>query len=126
MTFKVKESMHFVKQKNKLLKKTKRNRKWKIPRTVLERLTLYFNSCKNRTIKLWRVKLWWVGAREREKRKFFVPFILSEGNFLKHFCLSQCIVHWMDFQNMYTFLCGKNYFMHFCLFLKSSKAFMYP
>ena len=28
-----------------------------------------------------KVKLWWVGTLERKKRAFFVPFILSEGNF---------------------------------------------
>ena len=60
--------------------KTKRNRKTKIPQTVLKRRTLCFNSYKNRKLK---VKLWWVGARERKKRAFFVPFILLEGNFFK-------------------------------------------
>ena len=31
-------------------------------------------------------KPWWVGAPEREKRGFFVPFILSERNFLWDLC----------------------------------------
>ena len=41
-----------------------------------------FSSYKNCKLK---VKLWWVGARERKKRAFFVSFILSEENFLTCF-----------------------------------------
>ena len=49
------------------------------------------------------VKLWWVGARIRRKRTFFVPFILSEGNFF-HICvLSQCLIYWIHFQNIHSF-----------------------
>ena len=58
-----------------LIIKTKRNRKWKIPHTGLERRTMCFSSYKNRKLK---VKLWWVWARERKKRAFFV-----KGNFLR-------------------------------------------
>ena len=58
-----------------LIIKTKRNRKWKIPHTGLERRTMCFSSYKNRKLK---VKLWWVWARERKKRGFFV-----KGNFLR-------------------------------------------
>ena len=76
------------------------NWKWKIPHTVLERRTLCFSSYKNRKLK---VKLWWVGARERKKRAFFVPFILSEGIFFNICVLSQCIVYWIHFQNIHTF-----------------------
>ena len=36
-----------------------------------------------------RVKLWWVGARERKKRAFFVPLILSGGNFFNISDLAQ-------------------------------------
>ena len=79
----------------KTLIKTKRNRKWKIPQT--ERQTLCFNSYKNRKLK---VKLWWAGARERKKRAFFVPFILSERNFFKIYVLSQYIVYWIHFQDI--------------------------
>ena len=75
--FKVKEPMIFCWTKIWTLK-TRLNRKWKISRTGLERLTLYFSSYKNRKLK---VKLWWVGARERKKRAFFVRFILSKGIF---------------------------------------------
>ena len=64
--------------KNKTLK-TKRNSNWIISHTILERQTLCFSSYKNRKLK---VKLSWVGARERkEKEGIFVPLILSEDNF---------------------------------------------
>ena len=52
--------------------------------------TLCFSSYKNRKLK---VKLLRVGAREKKKRAFFVPFILSEGNFFNICVLSQCIVY---------------------------------
>ena len=35
-----------------------------------------YKNCKS------KVKLWWVGARERKKKLFFVPFILSKECFL--------------------------------------------
>ena len=89
-----------LKKKKKTLIKVKRNRKWKITHIVLERRTLCFSSYKNRKLK---VKLWWVGARKRKKRAFFVPFILSEGNFFNICVLSQCIVYWIHFQNIHTF-----------------------
>ena len=92
--------MHFVEQKYKLQIKTIRNRKWKTLHTVLERQTLCFSSYKNRNLK---VKMWWVGARERKKRVFFVPFILSEGNFFKTCVLPQCIVYWIHLQNKNNF-----------------------
>ena len=41
--------------------KIKRNRKWKISLSFLERRTLCFNSYKNHKLK---VKLWWVRARK--------------------------------------------------------------
>ena len=69
--FKVKESMF-------LLKKTKQNRKWKIPRRFFERWTLCVSSYKNRKFK---VKLWWVGARKRKKECIFCNVFLLEENF---------------------------------------------
>ena len=83
--------------KNINFNKNETDRKWKMPHTVLERRTLCFSSYKNRKLK---VKLWWVGARERKKRAFFVPFILLEGKFLEIYILSQCIVYWI---HLYTF-----------------------
>ena len=85
----------------------RRNRKWKIPHTVLERWTSCFSSYKNRKSK---IKLWWVGARERKKRAFFLPFILSKGNFRNIFVLSQCIVYWICFQNIHTLTYEKTLF----------------
>ena len=82
----------------------KRNRKCKTPHTVLERQTLCFSSYNNHKL---TVKRWWVGVRERKKRAFFVPFNFSEGDFFNICVLSQCIVHWIHFQNIYSFTCQK-------------------
>ena len=93
----------------------------------MESLTHSFRETKlvlqNKNRKL-RVKLWWVGARERIKRAYFAPFISFEGTFLNICVLSQCIVYWIHFQNIHIFTYQKTYFIHFCcLLLKSSKAF---
>ena len=107
--------------KKKTLIKTKRNQTKKMPHTVLERRTLCFSWYKNHNLK---AKLWRARARERKKRAFFVPFILSEGNFFNICVLSQCIVYWIHFQNKHTFTCQKKLLQTLsCLFLKSSKAF---
>ena len=42
----------------------------------------------------------WFGACERKKSALFLTFILSEGNFLNICILSQCIVYWINFQNI--------------------------
>ena len=94
------KSHAFCWTKMKTLIKTKRNRKWKIPHRLLERLILCFSSYKSRE---WTVKLWWVAARERQKRAFFLTFILSEGHFFNICVLFQCIVYWLNFQNIHTF-----------------------
>ena len=89
--------------------------------TVLDRQTLCFSSYKIHELK---VKLWCVQARERKKSAFFVRFILSEGSFFKIYVLSQCMVYWINFQNIYTFTYQKTLLHTFCgLVLKSSKAF---
>ena len=115
LCFKVKESMHFVEQKQTLIKPS-RNLKLKIAPTFLERRTLCFCSYKNRKLK---IILWWFWARVR-KKGFFISFILFERDFF----LSQSIVYRIHFR-IYIFLHIKKYcFMHFCcLFLKLSKAF---
>ena len=86
-----------------------------------ERRTLCFSSYKRRKLK---VKLWRVGAREKKKNVFFVPFILSKGNaFNIVFFLNIEFIEYafriymlLDFK--------KHYFIHFfCLLLKSSNAF---
>ena len=100
-----------------------RNRKWKMPHTVFERRTSCFSSYKNRKLK---VNLWQVGVRERKKRVFFVPFILSEDNFFKDLCFMS-VYSVMNTLSEYTYISKKHYFIHFCcLFLKSSKAFIVP
>ena len=71
------------------------------PLIVLERWTLCFSSYKNRKLK---VKLWWVGARERKKKAFFVLFIFFEWICFKICVLSQCVVYWIHFQNIHTLL----------------------
>ena len=80
--------------------KMKRNQKWKIPHTDLERRTLCSSTYKNRKLKL---KLWWDAARKRKRRAFFVPLILSKGNFLNICVLSQYIVHWIHILSEYTY-----------------------
>ena len=94
----------------------KRNRKWKIPHTVLERRTLCFSLYKNCKLK---IKLWWVGARERKKRSFFVPFISFEGNFLQDLCfISMYSVLNTHSEYTYFYISKKHFFKHFCcLFL---------
>ena len=87
--------------------KTGQNRKRKILHTVLERRTFRFSSYKNRKSKL---RLWWVGARERKKRASSVPFILSEGDFFYMGTLSIKIYILVDIK--------KHYFMHFLLVFK--------
>ena len=58
--------------------KTKRNRKWKISHTILERRTLCFSSFENHKLK---VKLSGVGARDRKKVHFFKVYFVSRKLF---------------------------------------------
>ena len=94
----------------------RQNRKWKIPHSYVE-----MNH-----VKL-KARLWWVGARERKKSAFFVKFMLLEGNFCNICVLSQCIVYWTNFKNIYSKNkkhIEKHYFEQFCcLLLKSLRAF---
>ena len=85
-TFKVKKSMLFVEKKYKTLIKTKRTRKWKIPRTLLQRRTLRIKSKTDG----WKLA-------DEKRRVFFVPLILSEGNFFNICVLSRDIVCWTYF-----------------------------
>ena len=91
--------------------KTKRNRGWRIPHTVLVRPNLCFSSNKNR-----KLKLRLVGASKRKKRALFVPHISSGGSFFKIYVLSQCIVYWIHFQIIHTFTYQKT-FLHTLLLL---------
>ena len=63
-----------------------------------------------------KVKLWWVGSRERGESAFFVTLILSEGNLFNIWVLSQCIAHWINLQNIYTFTYQKT-LLHILLLL---------
>ena len=98
---------------NRLLKeiKTKRNRRWKIPHTILERWTLCFSPYKNCKLKL---NLWWVGTRERKKEECnFCNVYFVRRNFFNICVLSQCTVYWRKFQNTYIFTYQKNYYILF-------------
>ena len=115
------QSVHaFCWTKKWTLIKMKRNRKQKIPHTILERRPLYFSSYKNRKLK---VKLWLVWDCERKKRAFFVLFIFSEGNFFNICFISIHSV--LNTLSEYTFFyISKNPTSYtLCLFLKWSKDF---
>ena len=111
----------FCYTKMSTLRKTKCNRKWKIPPTVLDRRNLCFNSYENRKLKIKLSRVW---TRERKKRAFFIPLTLFK-EFFFHICLlPQWITYWIYFQNIHTFSHQKSLLhTHFCLFLKSWKAF---
>ena len=46
---------------------------------------------------------WTIGARKIKKTEFFVPFILSKGNFSNICGFFQCIVYWIHFLKIHTF-----------------------
>ena len=101
--------------------KTTWNRKWKIQHTVLEKRTLCFSSCKNRKVK---VKLWWVGAREWNKRAFLYRLFNLKKSVLTFmfYLYVKCIEY--TFRIYILLHIKKLYFIHFyCLFLKFPKPF---
>ena len=72
-----------------------------------------------------KVKLWWLGVSSRKKKSaFLVTFIFSAGRFFYICVLAQCLVYWINFENIYTFIHQK-ILLHalFCLFLKLPKTF---
>ena len=80
--------MHFVEQ-NINFNKNATESKMKNPTYSFKRRTLYFNSYKNRKLK---VKLWWVGAHKRKKRAFLYRLFCPKKFFL-HLCfISMCSV----------------------------------
>ena len=111
----------FLLNRNITLIKTKWNRKRKLPRTVLERQTLCFSSHKNRKLK---VKLLWLGARERKRGHFLYGLFYPKKTFLTFvfYVYVQCIED--TFRIYILLLIKKIYFIHFfaCLWnrLKSS------
>ena len=60
-----------------------------------------------------------------KKRGHFLYCLFYPKEISLTFFLSQCVAHWIHFQNIHTFIYQKHYFIHFCcLFLKLSKAFI--
>ena len=119
------KSMCFLLNKNINFNKSEMESKMEnppppFPRTLREKnlatIHIRIGECK--------VKLWSVGACEREKSAFFITFILCEGHFFNISLLSQCIVYWINLQKIHTSTYQKT-LLHtlFYLFLKSSKAF---
>ena len=96
-------------------KKTKRNRKWKIPYTLLETQTLSW----------WT---WWAGVHKRKKMAYFMTLVLSKGNFRSVYILSQCIEYWINFQNIKNIsLIKKHYLMPlFACFYNRQKSWLFP
>ena len=83
---------------------------------TFKRETLCFSLYWIRQLK---VKLCRVGARDRKKRSCFVTFFLSKGNIYNICVLSQCIIYWINIQNIYTLKYQKTVLNElFCLFLK--------
>ena len=93
----------------------------KTPHTRLERWTLGFSQYKNLKLK---VKLWWVGARERKRVLFFVAYFGPKEIF-SHYCFISMYSLLNKFPEYMCYYVSKNYyFIHFhCFVLKSSKAF---
>ena len=69
--------------KNKKLTKTRWNRKWKTPQTVLERWNLIFSSYKNCKLK---IKLRWVGELAKEKSRNFCNVYFVQRKFFWRMC----------------------------------------
>ena len=103
-------------------KTNKTESKMKNPSHSFRETTLCFSSCKNHKLK---VKPWWVGTHKRKKRVLFVPFILSEEYFFNICVLSQCIVYWLHFQNIYIFIYQKTLYTSyiFLLVFKTVESF---
>ena len=79
----------------------------------------FFRSYKNRRLK---VKLWWVGARKKKNRAFFVSFILSEENFFSICVLFQFLLDWIHFQNIHILHIKNHCSIHFFLVFKTVKS----
>ena len=66
---------------------------------------------KNRKLK---IKLQWVGARKRKKMAFSYRLFCAKEIFFNICVLSQCIVHWIHFQNIHTFAYEETLLLAFC------------
>ena len=80
---------------------------------------LCFRSYKNRKIE---AKLWEVGAHQRKKRSFFVPFVLFQGIFLAlmFYLNAWCIEY--TFRIYILLHIKKHYFIHSLLVFKIVKS----
>ena len=105
-------------KKNITLIKTKRNQKRKIPHTTLERRTLSFSSYKNRETK---VKLWWVGPRERKKRLLYRLLCSKEIFLTLCFILMYSVLNTLS-EYTYFYISKKLYFVHFSLLVLTSSS----
>ena len=105
--------------KNINFNKNETESKMENPTHGLERQTLCFSSYKNRKLK---VKLWWVGTRKR-KKDFLYRSSCPEGNFFDICLLFKCIMYWIHFQNIHTFIYQKTLLRTlFCRFSKSVES----
>ena len=79
-----------------------------------------FSSYKN-----WKLKVKLMSWSSRKKKEcIFVTFILHKGNFFNIWVLSQCIVNWINIQNIKLLHIKIHYVINLCcLFLKSSNTF---
>ena len=78
----------------------KRNWKWKILHTVLERRTVWFSPYKNRKLKVKFVMSW--SSRKKKQGIFYTAYFVRR-NFFNICVLSQCIMYWIHFQDIHTF-----------------------
>ena len=116
------KSPYFLLNKNINFDKNE-NWKWKNTHTVLKRWTLRFSWYKNCQLK---VKLWWVGARERKRNCIFWKAFYST-EFFKYFCFVSMysVLNKLSEYITYTFKYQKalpHTLLFCCLFLKSSKS----
>ena len=120
--FKVKECS--LLNKNISFNRNETESKIEIPDKFLEKRTLCFSSFKNRELK---GKMWRVGARERKTNAFFVKRKFCQNFFKRNVsALSQFIVYWINFQDVYTFTYQKTLLHILLLFLNSQKPSVYP
>ena len=87
------------------------------PTHSFREMTLVFQLVWELRVKSKTVMSW---ARERKESAFSATFILPDVNLFNICVLSQCIVYWINFQNIYAFTYQKT-LLH--ALLKPSKTF---
>ena len=121
--FKVKESMVFVEQNINFIKKETLAQVFSCEFCEISMNTFFYRTplvAASVLHPIWesQIKSKTVISSRKKKRAFYVPLILSEGNFFKICVLSQCIAYWIQFQNIYTFTYQKT-LLHTLLLLVS-------